>query len=72
MSIAVRSLEASHAKYLRNCIRAYFEGQRGCDLPWIMSVIATTKVQARVIVEARFSQFAGTQAYGNLMAELVA
>ncbi len=68
MSIAVRSLEASTEKYLRNCIRAYFEGTR--TLRWIVGVIGGAKAQARAIVEMWFGQYAETQAYQNLMAEL--
>ncbi len=33
---AIRSLKASTEKYLRNSIRAYFEGEPGCDLRWII------------------------------------
>lgn len=49
----VRSIEASEEKYFRNSIRAYFEGQPGCHLRWILGVIDGAKEQARVIVEAR-------------------
>jgi hypothetical protein len=69
MPIAVRSLEASTEKYLRNCIRAYFEGTR--TLRWTEGVIDGAKAQARIIVEARFGQYAGTQPYQDLMAALV-
>ncbi len=68
MPIAVRSLEASTEKYLRNCIRAYFEGTR--NLPWIVGVTGAAKAQARIILESRFGQYAGTQAYRDLMAAL--
>ena len=68
MPIAVRSIEATTEKYLRNCIRAYFEGTQ--HLRYIVGVIGGAKAQARVIVETRFGQYAGTQAYRDLMAEL--
>ncbi len=68
MPIAVRSLEATVEKYLRNCIRAYFEGR---TLRWIVGVIdgavdGGAKAQARIVVETRFGQYAGTQAYRDL------
>jgi len=68
MPIAVRSLEASTEKYLRNSIRSYFE--RTQNLRYIVGVIGGAKAQARVIVETRFSQYAGTQEYRDLMAQL--
>ena len=72
MPIAVRSIEAATEKYLRNCIRAYFDGR---SLRWIMGVIAKAveggaNAQARIIVETRFGQYTGSQAYRDLMAEL--
>jgi hypothetical protein len=66
----VRSLEVSTHNYIRNSIRAYFEGQPGCHLRWIMGVIDGAKEQARTMVETRFGQYAGSQAYRDLMAEL--
>lgn len=66
MPIAVCSLEASTEKYLRNCIRAYFESQPGCDLRYIVGVIGDAKAQAREIMGARFGEFAGTQEYKDL------
>ncbi len=66
--LAVRSIEAAQEKYVRNSIRVYFEGTR--NLRWIVGVIDGAKAQARVIVETRFSQYAKTQAYRDLMAEL--
>ena len=72
MPIAVRSLGASTEKYLRNCIRAYFEGQPGCGLRWILGVIDAANAQARLIMGTRFSQYAGTQAYRDLIAALSA
>lgn len=66
MPIAVRSLEASTGKYLRNCILAYFEGQPGCDLRYIVGVIGDAKAQARAIMGTRFGQYAGTLAYKDL------
>lgn len=68
MPITVRSLEATTEKYLRNCIRAYFEGTR--NLSWILGVIGSAKVQGRDIVETRFSQYADTNKYRDLMAQL--
>jgi hypothetical protein len=70
MPIAVRSLEVSAEKYLRNCIRAYFEGQPGCDLRYILGVIGEAKAQARMIVETRFSRHTGSQTYRDLIARL--
>ncbi len=72
MPIVVRSIEATTEKYLRNCIRAYFEGR---SLRWIMGVIDSAvdggaKAQACIIVQTRFGQYAGTQTYRDLMAEL--
>lgn len=67
----VRSIEASEEKDFRNSIRAYFEGQPGCHLCWILGVIDGAKERARVIVEARFGQHTGTQAYRDLMANLL-
>ena len=64
----VRSLEASTHGYIRGCIRAYFEGSR--NLRWIVGVIGGAKAHARVIVETGFSQYAGSQSYRELMAEL--
>jgi len=66
--LAVRSLEVATEKYLRNCIRAYVEGTR--NLRWVVGVIGDAKAQARIIVETQFGQYAGTQAYRELMAEL--
>lgn len=66
--LAVRSLEESTEKYMRNSIRAYFEGTR--NLRWILGVIGGAKAQARIITETRFGQYAGTQAYQDLMVEL--
>jgi hypothetical protein len=45
--LAVRSLEATTEKYLRNSIRAYFEGPR--TLRWIVGVIGDAKAHARVL-----------------------
>ena len=64
----VRSIEVSAEKYLRNCIRAYFEGTQ--NLRWIMGVIGDGKEQARTIVQTQFGQHAGPQRYQDLMAEL--
>jgi len=63
----VRSLAATTEKYLRNCIRAYFEGQ---TLHWILGVIGAANAQARLIVETRFGHHAGTAKYQELMARL--
>lgn len=64
----VRPIEVSAEKYLRNCIRAYFEGTH--NLRWIMGVIGDGKEQAHAIIQTRFGQFAGTQRYTDLMVEL--
>ena len=64
----VRSLEASTHNYIRGCIRAYFEGSR--NLRWIVGVIGSAKANARVILETRFTQYAGSESYRALMAEL--
>ena len=64
MPIAVRSLESSTERYLRNCIRAYFGGTR--NLRWIVGVTGGAKAQARVIVDTQFSHYAGSQAYRDL------
>jgi hypothetical protein len=66
--LAVRSIEVSTDKYLRNSIRAYFEGTR--NLRWIIGVIGGAQAQARVIVETRCSQYAGNEKYRELMAHL--
>jgi hypothetical protein len=71
--LAVRSLEATVEKYLRNCIRAYFEETQG--LQYTLGVIERAmdggaKAQARLIVETRFSAYAGTERYRELMAQL--
>jgi hypothetical protein len=63
----VRSLEASTEKYLRNCIRAYFEGQR---LKYVLGVIGPATVQAREILGTRFGQYAGTEKYKDLVDRL--
>jgi hypothetical protein len=65
--LAVRSLGATTEKYLRNCIRAYFDGQ---TLHWILGVIGAANTQARLIVETRFGEYAGTERYRELMARL--
>lgn len=44
--LAVRSIEATQEKYVRNSIRVYFEGTR--NLRWIVGVIDGAKAQARV------------------------
>ena len=66
--LAVRSLEESTEKYLRNSVRAYFEGTR--NLRWILGVIASAKAQGRAIMETRWSQYAGTAKYRELIAQL--
>jgi hypothetical protein len=68
MPITLRPIEVYAEKYLRNCIRAYFEGTQ--NLRWIMGVIGDGKEQARVIMQSRFGQYAGSQAYRDLMAQL--
>jgi len=54
--LAVRSLDASTEKYLRNCIGAYWRALR--NLRWIAGVVSSGQDSARVIVETRFSAYA--------------
>lgn len=68
--IAMRSLEFYTDKYLRNSIRAYFEGASGCTLRWIEGVLRSTPGQARGILETRFAQYASTERYRDLIARL--
>ncbi len=68
MPITLRPIEVYAEKYLRNCIRAYLEGSK--NLRWIMGVIGDAKEAARVIIQSRFGQYAGTQRYRDLMAQL--
>ncbi|HET8924128.1 MAG TPA: hypothetical protein VFN26_14160 [Candidatus Acidoferrum sp.] len=68
MPIAVRSLEASTYRYLRNCIRAYFEGNG--TLRWVIGVIGGATSQAHEIVAECFAQYANTHAYRELLTEL--
>lgn len=67
---AVRSLKAHTEKYLRNSIRAYFEGEPGCDLRWIDGIVRSSPVQARSILETCFSQYAPTERYRDLIGRL--
>lgn len=64
----VRPIEVHAEKYLRNCIRTYLEGRQ--NLRWIMGIIGDAKDQARNVVQTRFGQFAGSQPYADLMAQL--
>jgi hypothetical protein len=70
----VCSIEVATDNYIKNSIRAYFEGQRGCNIRWIVGLINHaadgSREQARVILQTRFGQFAGSQAYRDLMAQL--
>jgi hypothetical protein len=70
----VCSIEVATHNYLKNSIRAYFEGQRGCNLRWILGLInhaaEGSREQARVILETRLGQYAGSQAYLDLLAQL--
>lgn len=68
--IAVRSLEDSTGRYLRNSIRAYFEGESGCDLRWISGVVRSSPGLARAILESRFAQYASTERYRDLITRL--
>jgi hypothetical protein len=65
--LAVRSLEETTEKYLRNCIRAYFEGQ---SLKYVLGVIGPATAQAREILGTRFGQYTGTDKYKNLIERL--
>jgi len=67
---AVPELKESTEKYLRNSIRAYFEREPGCDLDWIVGVLGTSKITARAILNARFSQYARTEKYRILLGRL--
>ncbi len=67
---AIRSLKASTEKYLRNSIRAYFEGEPGCDLRWIAGIVRSSPVQARSILETGFSQYAPIEKYRDLIGRL--
>ena len=67
---AVRSLGASTEKYLRNSIRAYFEGEPGCDLRWISGILRSSPAHARSILETAFSQYAPTEKYRDLLGRL--
>ena len=70
----VCSIEVATHRYIKHSIRAYFEGQRGCTLRWIVGLINHaadgSREQARVILETQFGQYAGSQAYRELMAQL--
>ncbi len=67
---AIRSLKVFTKKYLRNSIRAYFEGEPGCDLCWIGGILRSSPVQARSILETCFSQYAPTERYRDLIGTL--
>lgn len=70
----VCSIEVATHNYIKNSIRAYFEGQRGCTLRWIVGLINHaadgSREQARLIMETRFGQYAGSQLYQDLMGAL--
>ena len=68
MAIAVPSLASTTGRYLRGCIRAYFEETK--NLTYVLGAISGARPQARTIVETRFSQYAGTQRYRDLMEKL--
>ena len=53
---AVRSLRVSTEKYLRNSIRAYFEGEPACDLRWISGIVRSSPAHARSILETNMHQ----------------
>ena len=63
----VRSVKDSADRYLRNCIRAYLECQPGCDLRWLGSSAPT---EVREVLETRFTRYATTDRYRELMARL--
>lgn len=65
----VRSLEDSARRYFQHCLRAYFEGKSGCNLPWILGVIGPAKAETRAILEAN-RHLAETEKYRDLMAAL--
>jgi hypothetical protein len=65
--LAVRSLEATTEKYLRDCIRAYFEDR---SLKYVLGVIGPATAQARAILGTRFGQYAGTEKYRDLIERL--
>lgn len=67
---AIRSVKVSTEKYFRNSIRAYFEGEPGCDLRWIAEILRSSPVQARSILETCFSQYAPTERYRDLIGRL--
>jgi len=68
--ITMRSIEFYTDRYLRNSIRAYFEGASGCNLRWIEGVLRSTPGQARAILETRFVQYASTDQYRDLINRL--
>jgi hypothetical protein len=68
--LAVRSLEDSTERHIRNSMRAYFEGAPGCDLKWITGVIGPSQIRARAILTAGFGQYAFTEPYRDLMSRL--
>jgi hypothetical protein len=65
-----RSLDASTEKYIQNSIRAYFEGEPGCDLRWISEIVRSSPAHARSILETGFSQYAPTEKYRDLIDRL--
>ncbi len=67
---AIHSLKASTEKYFRNSIRAYFEGEPGCDLRWISGILRSSPGQARSILETCFGQYAPTERYRDLIGRL--
>ena len=67
---AVPPLDAPTEKYLRSSIRAYFEGEPGCDLHWISGIVRASPIHARSIVEMGFSQYAPTEKYRDLIGRL--
>ena len=72
MMIRVKSVEAAAEHYLRNSIRAYLTGERGCNLNWIIGVLHSsfTPEQARTILQAHFPQYAPTERFANLLQTL--
>jgi hypothetical protein len=67
---AIPPAGAPNEKYLRSSIRAYFEGEPGCDLRWISEIVRAAPVHARSILETGFSQYVSTEKYRDLLDRL--
>jgi hypothetical protein len=66
----VRSMKDSADRYLRNSLRAYLEGQPGCDLRWIESYVGPARAEVRQVMETRLAQYTSTERYRDLMARI--